>query len=131
MFIERLLNQGNAPVLAQSLKFSAARARLIAENLANVDTPGYRQKDLSVQKFQALLRDRVERRESAGPGGVSFDDVSGELERAGSILFYDDNNRSVEEIVTAQAKNALMHNMAVELLRKQYQGLEMALRERI
>ena len=53
MFIERLLNQGNAPLLEQMLKFTAARHRLIAENIVNVDTPGYRQKDLSLDKFQA------------------------------------------------------------------------------
>ena len=131
MFIERLLNQGNAPLLAQTLKFASARAKLIAENLANVDTPGYRQKDLSVEKFQALLRKRVEMRGLAGPGAIGFDDVSAQPEQAGGLLFYDNNNRSVEEVVTAQAKNAMMHNLAIELLRKQYQGMEMALRERI
>lgn len=131
MFIERLLNQGSAPLLAQTLSFTSSRAKLIAENLANVDTPGYRQKDLSVPKFQAMLRDRVRLRESAGPGAVAFDDVAGRSEQAGGILFYDNNNRSVEQIVTAQAQNAMMHNLAVELLRKQYQGLETALRERI
>ena len=30
-----------------------------------------------------------------------------------------------------QAKNALMHNMVVELLKKQFSSLEAALRERI
>jgi flagellar basal body rod protein FlgB len=29
------------------------------------------------------------------------------------------------------AKNALMHNMAVEMLRKQYSMMEMALKERV
>ena len=32
--------------------------------------------------------------------------------------------------MTDQAKNALMHNMVVELLRKQFQTMEMALKER-
>ena len=68
MFIERLLDQGNAPLLEQTVRFAAARHRLIAENIVNVDTPNYRQKDLSVDKFQAMLRDRVDARRAAAPG---------------------------------------------------------------
>ena len=35
------------------------------------------------------------------------------------------------QIVTDQAKNAMMHNLVVELLKKQYASLEGALKERI
>ncbi len=38
MFIERLLNQGDAPMLEQWLHFTAARHWLIAENVVNVNT---------------------------------------------------------------------------------------------
>jgi len=131
-FIDRLLDQGSAPVLEQTLRFAAARHRLIAENVVNVDTPGYQQKDLSVEKFQELMRDRVDQRREAGPGGVSFDDVAGELETPQrGILFHDGNNRSMEQLMADQAKNAMMHNLAVELLRKQFQAMELALKERV
>lgn len=131
MFIERLLDQGPAPLLEQMLRFTAARHKLIAENVVNADTPGYRQKDLSVEKFQAMLRERVESAEgNAGPG--EFNNVAGEVEtpRRG-ILFHDGNNRSMEQLMADQAKNAMMHNLAVELLRKQFQAMEMALKERV
>jgi flagellar basal-body rod protein FlgB len=133
MFIDRLLNQGNAPLLEQMLRFTAARHRLIAENVVNVDTPDYRQRDLSLEKFQALLRGRVEtRREVGDAAGSSFDDVSAEVETpTRGILFHDGNNRSMEQLMADQAKNAMMHNLAVELLRKQFQAMEMALKERI
>jgi flagellar basal-body rod protein FlgB len=131
-FIDRLLDQGSAPLLEQTLRFTAARHRLIAENVVNVDTPGYQQKDLSVEKFRALMRDRVEQRRDAGPGGVNFDDVAGELETpTRGILFHDGNNRSMEQLMSDQAKNAMMHNLCVELLRKQFQALELALKERV
>ena len=134
MFIERLLDQGNAPLLEQTVRFAAARHRLIAENIVNVDTPNYRQKDLSVDKFQALLRDRVDARRAAAPGEErpGFGDVTAEVQtpRRG-ILFHDGNNRSMEQLMSDQAKNAMMHNLAVELLKKQFAGLELALKERI
>jgi len=47
------------------------------------------------------------------------------------ILFHDGGNRSMEQLVTDQAKNAMMHNLVVELLRKQYASLDMALKERV
>ncbi len=131
MFIQRLLNQGNAPLLEQVLKFTEARHKLIAENVVNASTPGYRQKDLSVDRFRQMLRDRVDRREAAPPGSVGFEDVEAEVETpTRGILFHDGNNRSMERLVTDQAKNAMMHNLVVELLRKQYAALELALKER-
>ena len=134
MFIERLLDQGSAPLLEQTLRFTAARQSLIAENVVNVDTPGYRQKDLSVEKFQEMMRRRVEDRRDAGAAGgrPGFDEVAAELEnpRRG-ILFHDGNNRSMEHLMSDMAKNAMMHNLCVELLRKQFQALELALKERV
>lgn len=132
MFVERLLNQGNAPLLEQMLKFTDARHRLIAENVVNATTPGYRQKDLSLDKFQAMLRDRVGRRAEAPPGSVGFSDIQAEVENpTRGILFHDGGNRSMEQLVTDQAKNAMMHNLVVELLRKQYSAMENALMERV
>jgi flagellar basal-body rod protein FlgB len=132
MFLSRLLNQGNAPLLEQTVRFTAARHRLLSENIANLSTPGYRQKDLSVARFQAALRQKMEERRTAPPGAVRFDDVELPTERpAANILFHDRNNRSAEKLMSDLARNAMMHNLAVELLRKQYQSIESALKERV
>ena len=129
MFIDRLLNQGSEPLLEQTLRFTAARHRLIAQNVVNISTPGYQQKDLSIEKFQRMLSDRAERSRQAAPGSVSFDDVGAEVEdsRRG-ILFHDGQNRSMEQLMSDQAKNALMHNLAIELLRQQFQTMQTALK---
>jgi flagellar basal-body rod protein FlgB len=132
MFIDRLLNQGNAPLLEQTLRFTEARQRLLAENVANVDTPGYEQKDLDAGKFQEMLSERLQQREDAPPGSVNFSDVTAEVQNPHSTLLYHDrNNRSMEQLMSDNAKNALFHNMIVEILRKQYGAMEMALRERV
>ncbi len=132
MFIERLLNQGPTPVLQQVADFTEQRHRLLAENVANVDTPEYRQKDMSVAKFQQALRRRIEQRGGAPLGSVSFADVSAEVENPErDILYHDGNNRSMEQLMTDEAKNALLHNFVIELMRKQYQQMDMALKERV
>jgi flagellar basal-body rod protein FlgB len=130
MFLDRLLNQGSTPVLEQMLQFTDARQRLLAEDVANVSTPDYVQKDLSLDQFQEILQQKVQEQESAAPGSVNFDDVSMDIQQPQrGILFHDGNNRSMEQLMSDQAKNALMHNMAVELLRDQYSMIETALKE--
>jgi flagellar basal body rod protein FlgB len=47
------------------------------------------------------------------------------------ILYHDGSNRSVEQIASDMAKNTMMHNLVVELLRKQFQQLNMALSEKV
>jgi flagellar basal-body rod protein FlgB len=130
MFLDRLLNQGSMPVLERMLQFTDARQSLLAEDVANVSTPDYVQKDLSLEQFQEILLEKVRRQESAAPGSVDFDDVSMDIQQPQrGILFHDGNNRSMEQLMSDQAKNALMHNMAVELLRDQYSMIETALKE--
>ena len=130
MFLDRLLNQGSMPVLEQMLHFSEARQSLLAEDVANASTPGYVQKDLSLDGFQQILQKKVEEQASAAPGAVNFDDVSMDIQQPQrGILFHDGNNRSMEQLMSDQAKNALMHNLAVELLRDQYSMIETALKE--
>jgi flagellar basal-body rod protein FlgB len=132
MFIDRLLNQGNAPLLEQMLRFTEARHKLIQENVANVDTIGYQMKDLDQDKFQSMLSKRVAQRDTAAPGSVRFDDIGLDVQHPhSSILFHDKNNRSMEDLMSDNAKNALFHNLVVELLRKQYGAMEAALKERV
>ena len=127
MFIERMLNGDSEPVLEKWIQFTAQRHKLIAANVVNLSTPGYQQKDLSLEKFQSVLRDRLDQRDAGGQADLNLDgiDLSGS---DGGMLFHDGATRSAEQLMTDQAKNALMHNLAIELLRDQYQQIEMAIR---
>jgi flagellar basal-body rod protein FlgB len=130
MFIDRMLNQGSSPLLEEWLKFSSQRADLLAEDVVNASTPNYQQKDLSVDSFEKALAAKVDDAKGAPPGSVDFSDISMDPTNPQSLMFHDGNNRSMEQLMTEQAKNALMHNVAVELLRRQYATLNMALTEK-
>ena len=41
------------PVLEQVVNFAQARHGVLAGNIANLDTPGYRVRDLSPEKFES------------------------------------------------------------------------------
>jgi flagellar basal-body rod protein FlgB len=132
MFVDRILGDGPTPVLEQMLQFTDARQQYIADNIANATTPDYQQRDLSVDAFQAMLRERLEARDNGSPGSERFDDIKAEIEHPHKgILFHDGNNRSMEQLMTDNAKNALTHNLVVELLRRQYSTMDMALKEKL
>jgi flagellar basal-body rod protein FlgB len=129
MFMDRLLNDGSSPLLEQWLQFTESRQRMLGEDIVNASTPNYIQKDLSLEQFQSLLREKVQQRDDAAPGTVDFSDVSFAIQRPRrGVLFHDGNNRSMEQLMSDEAKNALMHTLAVELLRHQYSVMDMALK---
>jgi flagellar basal-body rod protein FlgB len=127
-----MLNEGSTPLLEQMVNFTARRHELIAANVVNISTPGYQQKDLDLPAFQQMLADHAARRDEAGPENVDFSDIAEDVESPKhGQLFHDGANRSMEQLMSDQAKNALMHNVAIELLRQQFQTLQMALKERV
>jgi flagellar basal-body rod protein FlgB len=132
MFIERMLNEGSTPLLEQMVNFTDKRQELIAQNVVNITTPGYKQQDLDLPAFQRMLAERAEQRNTKGPGNVDFSDIDEQVESPRhSQLFHDGATRSMEQLESDQAKNGLMHNVAIELLRQQFQTLQMALKERV
>ena len=141
MIFEGLLNRGALPVLQQVMSFTEARHEVLANNISNLDTVGYKMKDLPTDEFFRTLDDAVRRRDAAG-AGARLEMRTGkhlrwdrngrlqvkptELENS-NILFHDGNNRSVEKQMSAMAQNALLHNMTAELLRRQYGLLKTAI----
>jgi flagellar basal-body rod protein FlgB len=127
MLIDRLLNQDHTPVLEELLKFTAAREKLLGADIVNSDTPNYVQKDLSLPEFQKALAAKVAQSQAAAPGSVDFGNISLDVQQPNGLMFHDGNNRSMEQLMSDEAKNALMHNLAVELLRVQFTTLDMAI----
>ena len=145
MFLENLINRGSMPVLERVLSFTAARQEVLANNVSNFATPGYTMKDLPTEEFFGALREAADRR-AAGGAGAALEmgstrhlrwDEQGRLEAQvaeaedNNIVFHDGNNRSVEKQMSEMSKNALLHNVTVELLRQQYNVLQTAIRGRL
>ncbi len=143
MWFESIVSRGTMPVLEQVMAFTEERQKVLANNISNIDTVDYQMQDLDVETFSANLADAIEKRASRGAGArleisesrdISWDD-RGRLqarpitvEPGSNILFHDKNNRSIEKQMAEMAKNGLTHNVASELLRGKYSGLEKAIR---
>jgi len=131
------------PVLEQVVNFSQARHNVLAGNVANMDTPGYRVRDLSVENFQSRLKDAVEAKH-AGPSTYaqsqslsdaaykpSVDQAMEDVkESMKSILYHDDSNDGLDQQVAEILKNQTQHNTALAVMRSQFSLLQAAISER-
>lgn len=59
--IRSLLNSTSIPLLERVAAFTERRQEVIAGNIANIDTPDYKMRDLPVADFQAALSQAIHR----------------------------------------------------------------------
>lgn len=142
MFVSDVTSTGAFPLLEKTLAFSEARNRMLAANVANITTPGYRAKQLDVGAFQAALRDAARKQAAGGKFELEetnefHTDSAGLLhvtpttEPVENLLFHDGTNARIERQMANLAKNAMTHQMAAELLKGYYDGMEKAIRGRL
>jgi flagellar basal-body rod protein FlgB len=125
------------PILEQSVNFAQARHTVLAGNLANLHTPGYQARDLSVEEFQTQLKQAIEARhqqpaaQSPGDLTAAWTGMAAEAAKnPKSILYHDQSDDSVEFQVTEMVKNQLQHNLALTILASQFRLLQTAVSER-
>ena len=136
--LSSLFSSTNIPVLGEVLNFAQARHGVLAGNIANVNTPGYRTRDLSQTAFQESLTEAIQTARSDGrplsPGLASSQEgdplrsVRASLE---NILYHDDTNLDLEKQVAEITKNQLLHNFALTVMTDQFALLESAISERV
>lgn len=101
-------------MLSAVLDFRSERHKVIASNIANIDTPNYRPKDIV---FKKELKDFIRNKD-----GIRVDRASFEVINSGEKV-----NLDIE--MAKLAENNLMHNLTVDLLARKFRGLQSVLRE--
>lgn len=152
----QLFQATTIPALEQVAAFTSARHAVLAGNVANLDTPGYRVRDLSVTDFQEKLKEMLAETHQpqaasasdtlGGPSyppvlppGVSPGEMAGRVEpklkavsdSMRSILYHDDSDVGLEQQVTEITKNQLLHNLAISIMTSQFRLLQTAISERV
>lgn len=100
--------------LGRYMDLLAERQRLVASNLANIDTPGYRAKDIDFQ-FEYL---------SLAPGVRPH-----VVEPLDLTVKNDGNNVSLDRETRLLAENAIRFNVASQLARAELRKIRMAIEE--
>ena len=140
VLLNDVVNSGRIPALDSMLSFLSARLDVIADNIANADTVGYRTKILDPQPFQDALKRAIDEREPSAGSPLRFQgtrqfhqDQEGKLvftpvyEPQENILFHDRSDMCIESQMKALAETVMMHQVAIELLREQYDDLKKAI----
>lgn len=151
MWIDRIVTSSVTRGIELSARFIESRHRVLAENIANIDTPGYARKRLDPEAFQASLKEAMERVDALSPArkrtGRALLDLRGnaqfatnlrgdievvpEVEPAENILFHDGTNARLETLMSEVAANALSHQFLMNQLHGRYDGVLKAIRGRI
>ena len=101
-----------AGTLDHYMSLVSARQKLVASNIANADTPGYKTKDID---FQAEFENAM----SGAQPAVT--------EVGGLTMKNDGNNVSLDREARLLAENALRFNIASNFLRSQIKVVRMAI----
>jgi flagellar basal-body rod protein FlgB len=141
MWIERLTTSRVTQALELAARFAEERHKVLAENVANIDTPDYHTKRLDPEAFQSTLKEALQRAED---GGTRVLELRGEaqvsttgdgrltvrpqIRPADNILFHDGRNASLETLMTDVQQNALDYSLATRLLSKRFDELLTAIR---
>ncbi len=126
--------------LKQRMAFLNARASVLAENVANVSTPGFVPRDLDAKGFEAALQSQLtstatplpaalrSAQGQAGVGGAGTAMQFTPRERAGAETTMDGNGVIVEEEMMRVSQTRMDYEAAAGLYQKALSLLRMAAR---
>jgi flagellar basal-body rod protein FlgB len=111
-----------ADQLGTYLDLLAARQRQVASNIANVDTPDYKAKDIDFQ-FEFLAAMGSDQQKSGQPVQPEIFEVPGLLTKN------DGNNVSLDREARLLAENSIRFNLASTLFRAEVRQIRNAIQE--
>ena len=111
------MNDVTIGVLQQSMRGLAARQRALADNIANLETPGYRAKRVD---FESSL-------DAARQAGAPTSAVIGE-HRSTDPTGVNGNNVNLDDETVQSTDTALRYQLSVEALNAKYRLLRTAVR---
>ncbi|MFC1718822.1 flagellar basal body rod protein FlgB [Candidatus Poribacteria bacterium] len=117
-----MLFDKTSEALTAATHYAGLRHKIIANNIANVDTPDYKALDIS---FRQQLEDFMERGSRAGPPGPPMLMFAHDLNGPGPRM--DHNTVSIDQELTKLSQNAIFHNVCLQLLNSKNRILKSAL----
>ncbi len=107
--------------IEQALDVSWLRNDVISQNIANVDTPGYKRK---VVKFEELLDSEMKTgRISQGTSRISGESMQITEDPSNSSYRSDGNNVDVEHEMALLAANSIRYNTLIQKMNGDFQKL--------
>lgn len=121
--------------MGAKMNYLSTRQGVIAQNIANADTPNYRPRDLTEVDFGAVLKDvtgsQKVRMERTSPGHIMpGGDIDNAQNRKSRIMYEvapDDNGVIIEEQMMKASETTMDYNLMTNLMRKNIGMIQTAL----
>lgn len=110
-------------VIDAGIRAEGLRQKVIAGNVANLETPGFRRSDI---RFKDLLAKALDAAGDTDPAEVEAE----VFEPNTTPIKANGNNVSLEVEVGEMVKNTLRHKTYIRLLQKKYAQMELAMNTR-
>ena len=126
---------GSLGALHAAFRFSAQRHEVLADSVANLDTPNFRPKDLDVASFEESLSQAIDAKRdvdaarldpnllpAASPAGITI---------GGELLSHDGSDRSHEVLAQRMTSNLLRFRALAGMIRGRWDMLGTVTRGRL
>jgi len=116
-------------MLSAVLDFRLERHKVIASNIANIDTPGYRPKDIVFKEQLEAIISNKEKITMAGSRGRRMSEQSIPAGKSDFEVIDSGEKVNLDSEMAKLTENNLMYNLTVELLARKFRSLNTVLRE--
>ena len=135
MLKDAIYSKTSIPLVAKSLDACMLRSRAIANNLANVNTPGYQRIEV---EFEAKLRDAMDEKKLKGTTD-QYDQMllgKGELEQISAVAYRSQdqtkpgeiNNVDVDVEAAKMAENQILYMFGIRFIQDRKGDIEAAIK---
>jgi len=107
--------------LEAGLRAESSRQKAIANNIANINTPGYRRSDI---RFEELLAKTIESEDAIEPSELEVEFYQPKTTQVKA----NGNDVALDTEVGEMVKNSLRYKTYMLLLKKKYRQIELAIR---
>ena len=112
-----IIRPKNMELMKKMLDYSAARQKALANNIANVNTPGYQRIDV---EFERELKSVLSLKDEKAMKNLRFKQVRTKE----TTMRNDGNNVDIDMEMAKLSENALVFNIYSTLLKRKFQGLK-------
>ncbi len=117
--------------LTERMRFLSNRSNVIAQNIANADTPGYRAKEISPPDFEALVEHTQAMRVNDSrhqAGYASLTSSNNRIKTSSQSASLDGNSVSIETETMKLSQTRMEYGLASTVYRKGLDMLRLAIR---
>jgi flagellar basal-body rod protein FlgB len=115
----------NVDLLSGMLDYRSKRHQIVASNIANIDTPGFKPSDITFKK--ELLKQNPVQLTTTNPAHIA--PKTNQSDKVAFEMKTSDEKVKIDTEMANLAENNIMYNMTVEMLARKFRSLNTVLKE--